>query len=327
MPPAAVECADLVVRYGPVTAVDGLGLVAEAGEVVAVLGPNGAGKTSTIEVLEGYRRAAAGTARVLGLDPRTDHAALVRRVGVMLQRGGVYPMLSARRVLGLFAAYYPAPEDPAQLLELVALTGAATNTPWRNLSGGEQQRLALALALVGRPDVVFLDEPTAGVDPEGRRAVRRVIAALRDRGACVVLATHELPEAEAVADRVVIVARGRVVAQGTPAALAAEGAAAVTFGAPAGLDVAALAAVLGAPVNEAAAGRYRVDAAGTPALTAALAAWLAGRDAALTDLRTGRTLEDVYFSLVGGEPATDAGEPGPAPAPGRRGRRARRTPR
>ncbi len=149
--------------------------------MVALLGPNGAGKTSTVETLEGYRRPAAGRVRVLGLDPRADHRALVPRIGVMLQRGGIYPMLGPRRALELFAAYYAEPEDPEGLLDLVALTEVA-RTPWRHLSGGEQQRLVLALALVGRPEVVFLDEPTAGVDPEGRLGIREVVAELRRPG-------------------------------------------------------------------------------------------------------------------------------------------------
>jgi ABC-2 type transport system ATP-binding protein len=301
---AAVEVTGLVVRYGERTAVDGLSLTARAGEVLAVLGPNGAGKTSTVESLEGYRRPDAGQVRVLGLDPATDHRALTPRIGVMLQRGGVYPMLGPRRVLQLFAAYYDAPDDVEHLLDLVALTGVA-GTPWRHLSGGEQQRLALALALVGRPEVVFLDEPTAGVDPEGRLGVRDVIAGLRDRGVCVLLTTHELGEAERLADRVVILNRGRAVATGTPSELAAgigatsggEGST-VTFGAPAGLDVATLGAALGAAVAEGPPGRYRVTAAASPALTAQLAAWLAEHDTALTDLRTVRTLEEAYLAVV-----------------------------
>ncbi|MGH9092904.1 MAG: ABC transporter ATP-binding protein, partial [Acidimicrobiales bacterium] len=217
---AAVDVDGLVVRYGRRTAVDGLSLQAWGGEVLALLGPNGAGKTSTVETLEGYRRPAAGRVCVLGLDPRADHRALTPRIGVMLQRGGIYPMLDPRRALELFASYYAEPEDVDGLLRLVALTEVA-RTPWRHLSGGEQQRLALALALVGRPEVVFLDEPTAGVDPEGRLGIREVVAGLRRRGVCVLLTTHELAEAERMADRVVIVHEGRAVAAGTPAELAA----------------------------------------------------------------------------------------------------------
>ena len=219
----AVEVNGLTVRYGPAgapAAVDDLDLTAAAGEVLVVLGPNGAGKTSTVETLEGYRRPAAGRVRVLGLSPQDDHAALSGRVGVMLQRGGVYPMLGPRRVLRLFAGYYPAPVPAEELLELVGLRSVAT-TPWRHLSGGEQQRLSLALALVGRPEVAFLDEPTAGVDPEGRLAVRAVVAGLREKGVCVVLTTHELGEAEKMADRIVILSAGRVVLEGTPHGLTA----------------------------------------------------------------------------------------------------------
>jgi ABC-2 type transport system ATP-binding protein len=310
--PPAVEVDGLVVRYGTRTAVDGLSLTARSGEVLAILGPNGAGKTTTVETLEGYRRPAAGRVRVLGLDPGADHRALTRRVGVMLQRGGVYPMLGPRRALALFASYYDRPEDTAALLDLVSLTAVAT-TPWRHLSGGEQQRLSLALALVGRPEVVFLDEPTAGVDPEGRLAVRDVVAGLAARGVCVVLTTHELVEAERLADRVVIVHRGTVVATGTPAELAAgiggAGGATVSFGAPPGLDTADLGRTLGAPVTEGPPGRYRVAAAADPALTARLAAWLAEHDAALSDLRAGRTLEEAYLEVVG--EAGAAAEPAP----------------
>ncbi|HEX9969340.1 MAG TPA: ABC transporter ATP-binding protein, partial [Acidimicrobiales bacterium] len=205
----AIEVLDLVVRYGDVVAVDGVSFTASAGEVVALLGPNGAGKTSTVEALEGYRRVAGGTARVLGMPVGSRD--LLPRIGVMLQRGGVYPSMNARDAVRLFASYYRNPLDPDSLLERVGLAGSSLRTPWRRLSGGEQQRVSLALALVGRPEVAFLDEPTAGVDPHGRAVVRSVVASLRDEGVCVLLTTHELDEAERVADRVVIVDRGRVV--------------------------------------------------------------------------------------------------------------------
>jgi ABC-2 type transport system ATP-binding protein len=222
--PPAVEVTGLVVRYGMVVAVDGVDLYADPGEVVAVLGRNGAGKTSTIEAIEGYRRAVAGIVRVVGLDPqRADgRRALSRRIGVMLQQGGVYPAMGPAEALHLFASYYPNPEDPDALLRRLGLVGATARTPWRRLSGGEQQRLSLALALIGRPEVVFLDEPTAGVDPHGRQIIRAVVAELRARGACVLLTTHELDEAERMADRVVIIDRGRVLAAGTPGQLTAS---------------------------------------------------------------------------------------------------------
>jgi ABC-2 type transport system ATP-binding protein len=329
----AVEVTGLTVRYGPpgtAAAVDGLDLTAAAGEVLVVLGPNGAGKTSTVETLEGYRRPAAGEVRVLGLHPIADHAALSGRIGVMLQRGGVYPVLGPRRVLDLFAGYYAEPVPADELLELVGLRAVA-GTPWRHLSGGEQQRLSLALALVGRPDVAFLDEPTAGVDPEGRLAVRAVVAGLRERGVCVVLTTHELGEADKMADRIVILAAGRVVLEGTPQGLtAAAGPGIVTFGAPSALDVVALAAAVGPGTTaiETATGRYRVEASAveTPAVTAAVANFLAARGATLTDLATGKTLEDVYFETVGvsGEALPDeAATAAAGRGPGRGRRRAR----
>lgn len=301
MPAAAIEVSGLVVRYGELTAVDGIDLVAGRGEVVALLGRNGAGKTSTVETLEGYRRRAQGEVRVLGLDPgsRADARVLAARIGVMLQRGGVYPAMGPAEAVRLFASYYDSPEEPGALLDRVGLRGVA-RTPWRRLSGGEQQRLSLALALVGRPEVAFLDEPTAGVDPQGRQAIRSEIARLRGEGVCVLITTHELEEAERVADRIVIVDRGRIVAEGTLAELTSAAGAGLRFEAPAGLDVAALAAALGAPVTEGTPGVYTVGTESSPAMTSALAAWLAERDLPLTGLRAGHErLEDVFLRLTG----------------------------
>ena len=326
-----VECHDLVVRYGARTAVDGLSLQARRGQVLALLGPNGAGKTSTVETLEGYRRPDGGTVRVLGLDPLAEHRRVVARTGVMLQRGGIYPVMGARQVLGLFAAYYDDPEDPDALLDVVGLAAVA-RTPWRRLSGGEQQRLALALALVGRPEVVFLDEPTAGVDPEGRLAVRRVVTDLRARGVCVVLTTHELAEAERLADEVVILAAGRAVARGSVAELsAAGGEGGIRFEAPPGLDTSALEAALGpdaGTVAEEHPGHYRVGGPADPARLAAVAGWLAEHELPLTELRAGRrSLEEIYLRVVGssGDRAAPSGAQGPSSAR-RSARRARTRP-
>ena len=322
----AVECKDLVVRYGTRTAVNGVSFVARRSEVLCILGPNGAGKTSTVECLEGYRRPASGTIRVLGLDPVADHRALAARIGVMLQRGGVYPMLGPARALRLFASYYDDPEDPEALLDLVRLRAVA-RTPWRHLSGGEQARLSLALALVGRPEVLVLDEPTAGVDPEGRLAVREVIGSLRDRGACVVLTTHELAEAERVADRILVLNAGTIAVEGSPASLTSgpEVVGKMVFGAAPGLDLEELATVIGedAAVAEVQPGRYRVVVAlratgtagtwlqaatgpgagthATPsagALAATVAAWLAERGIPFSDLRVGRSLEEAYLDAL-----------------------------
>jgi ABC-2 type transport system ATP-binding protein len=326
----AVVGHEVVIRYGDTVAVDGLSFEAQPGEVLALLGPNGAGKTSTVEALEGYRPVNEGTLRVLGLDPRRQHTDLVARIGVMLQKGGVYPMLGSAQVLNLFARYYDDAEDPDALLDLVGLT-SVRRTPWRRLSGGEQQRLALALALVGKPSVLFLDEPTAGVDPEGRIVVRDIIAAQRDRGICVILTTHELTEAERLADRVVIIDHGRKLAEGSPAALAsgtADGS--VRFTTEPGIDTAALAGTLGpgASLEEERPGAYRLrppDGMSSPVVVAALTGWLAERDLSLGDLRTGPSLEEAYLAITGTRGAPEEPEESPTGSR-RRGRstRARR---
>jgi ABC-2 type transport system ATP-binding protein len=296
---AAVDVSGLVVRHGSLTAVDGVSFSAEPGEVVALLGPNGAGKTTTIETLEGYRSPTEGAVRVLGLDPVRDHRRITPRIGVMLQRGGVYPGIRAGEALRLFAAYYDDPTDPDELLTRVGLERQRSTT-WRQLSGGEQQRLSLALALVGRPEVAFLDEPTAGVDVGGRQVVRRIARELAEAGTCVLLASHELDEVERMADRVLILDRGRLLASGTPAELAGQGAGtAISFGAPPSVDTTALGERLGAAVSEVAPGEYRVDAAATPAAVATVTAWLAEHDLPLSDLRAGRQrLEDVFLRLT-----------------------------
>jgi ABC-2 type transport system ATP-binding protein len=316
----ALEVDDLSITYGTIRAVDGVSFSAEAGRVLALLGPNGAGKTSTVEALEGYRRPTSGQVRVLGLDPVSNHAAVTPRIGVMLQDGGVYPGIRPLEMLRLLADLYPDADDPEALLERVGL-GHRRRSTWRHLSGGEQQRLSLALALVGRPDVVFLDEPSAGVDVSGRQLIRNLVRELATEGRCVLLTTHDLDEAEKVADDVVIIDRGRVVAQGSPSELMTSGRSAeIRFGAPAGLDVAGLGATLRVLVVEESPGEYRVDAEPTPANVAALTGWLAERNLPLADLRAGRQrLEDVFLQLTASEAPHDDAE-----ASGRRGRRARR---
>ncbi len=314
----AVEVEQLTVAYGQRVAVDGISFSANKGEVLAVLGPNGAGKTTTVETLEGYRHPNAGRVRVLGLDPRGDRTELVLRIGVMLQRGGLYPMMNAEQALRLFEAYYPNPRSAGELLDLVGLSDVA-RTPYKRLSGGEQQRLALGLAIIGRPEVAFLDEPTAGVDPAGRVAIRQIIAALRADGVCVVLTSHELDEVERLADRVVIIDHGHIVAEGRPDEITEE--AVVRFSSTPGLDVAALSSVLGTGVVEASPGLYELDGSPSPAAVAALAAWLAERDLALGSFEAGReSLEDVFMRLLRG--SAESASPSPAGSaetrPGRR---------
>jgi ABC-2 type transport system ATP-binding protein len=231
-------------------------------------------------------------------------------------------MLSPRQALDLFSSYYPDPIGTDELLDLMSLRSVAA-TSWRHLSGGEQQRLSMALALIGKPQVVFLDEPTAGVDPEGRLAIRQVISDLRSNGVCVMLTTHELDEAEKLGDRIVILATGRAVLEGTPGELTGNSTSdTATFRAPEGLDTNSLAAALGqgTTVSETTPGVYRIAGPSGPAATAALATWLAARDAALIDFSVGRSLEDVYFEAVG----PSARQEPEADAPTRRRRSGRR---
>ena len=302
----AVEVRDLQKRYGATTAVAGLSLSAARGEVLAVLGPNGAGKTTTVETCEGYRRPDAGTVRVLGLDPIADARALRPRVGVMLQGGGGYPGARAGEMLRLLAAYAARPLDPDMLLDRLGLTAAAA-TPYKRLSGGQKQRLSLAMAVVGRPELVFLDEPTAGLDPQARHATWDLVRELRADGVTVVLTTHYMEEAERLADRVVVVDRGRAVAAGTPSELTRDGAdGQLRFAAGPGLDVAGLAAALPAHVTvaETRPGDYLVTvplgAAVDPHLLAAVTAWCAAHGVMAEDLRVARrSLEDVFLDLTG----------------------------
>lgn len=299
---AAVEITSLVKRYGDKTAVNGLTLTARRGEVTALLGPNGAGKTSTIEVCEGYRRADGGTVRVLGLDPGTDGARLRPRVGVMLQSGGIPPAVPAREYLTLLSKFHAHPLDPDGLLETVGLTGSA-RTPYKRLSGGQQQRLSLAAAVIGRPELVFLDEPTAGMDPQARHATWDIVTELRDAGVSVILTTHFMEEAERLSDHVVIIDNGAVVADASPADLTGS-AGQLRFQAEPGLDADSLLAALpvGAVAKESPAGHYVVETHGAvdPGTLAAVTAWCAERGVLPSSLRVeSRTLEDVFLELTG----------------------------
>ena len=234
----------LVKRFGPVTAVDGLDLELQAASVLALLGPNGAGKTTTVEVCTGFQNADAGEVRVLGTDPSGAPDELRARIGVMPQGGGAYPGVRAAEMLRLVAACSAHPLDPAWLLDVLGLTACA-RTPYKRMSGGQQQRLALACAVVGRPELVFLDEPTAGLDPQARRLVWELVDALRRDGVAVLLTTHLMEEAEALADDVVIVDNGRVVAHGSPAALTSTGPQQeLRFRAKPGMDLTGLATAL-----------------------------------------------------------------------------------
>lgn len=294
-----MEVNGLVVRFGDVLAVDGVSFEARAGEVTVVLGPNGAGKTSTIEVCEGFRRADSGHVRVLGLDPVTDHHRLTGRMGVMLQDGGVYPSARVVDTVRHHCALHGRGVDADALVERLGLAPRARAT-WRTLSGGERQRLALALALAAAPEVAFLDEPTSGVDVEGRDTIRAVVGELATDGCTVVVASHEMSEAERIADKVVMFREGRVVADG-PVASLVRTRNRLTFRSSPGLDVAALGAELGAVVADYGAGTYEVAHAPTADLVAKVTAWLAGAGLPLNGIDMGaESLEDAYRRLTGG---------------------------
>ncbi|HTX86057.1 MAG TPA: ABC transporter ATP-binding protein [Streptosporangiaceae bacterium] len=298
----ALEIEGLVKRYRDTVAVAGLSLRAERAAVTAILGPNGAGKTTTIETCEGYRKADSGTVRVLGLDPVSDARELRSRVGVMLQTGGVPTTARAAEYLRVMASFYAQPLDPAALLAALGLSGSA-RTPYKHLSGGQQQRLGLAAAVIGRPELVFLDEPTAGLDPQARHATWELIEGLRAGGTAVILATHYMEEAERLADQVVIVDHGQVVANGAPTELTGSDGQ-LRFRAEPGLDLAALLAALpvGAVAKESPAGHYLVESVDRvdPQLIASVTAWCAEHGVLARDLQIeSRTLEDLFLELTG----------------------------
>jgi ABC-2 type transport system ATP-binding protein len=265
------------------------------GEVFGLLGPNGAGKTTVVEILEGYRRRDAGSATVLGVDPASGGRALRARVGIMLQECAMPRMLAVRELLDLYAGYYPRPRRVGEVLELVGLSEKA-GARIRTLSGGQQRRLDLALALIGDPELIFLDEPTTGFDPSARRDAWEIVRSIRTLGRTVLLTTHYMDEAQTLADRICVIAGGEVVAEGTPETLGGRqtAAARIRFILPAGLDLAAL--PLPARTDD---GRVVLETA-TPTRTLhELTAWAVARELELPGLEVLRpSLEDVYLELT-----------------------------
>lgn len=281
----AVQVSGLRKRYGSTQAVDGLDLRVRRGEIVAVLGPNGAGKTTAVEILEGFRRRDAGQVRVLGEDPQQAGRWWRSRIGVMLQTSDDMPEATVGELVRHFATFYPAPRDPAEVIAAVGLAEKA-RTRSRQLSGGQRRRLDVALAIVGRPELLFLDEPTTGFDPQARRTFWDLIAGLRHDGCTIVLTTHYLDEAEYLADRVAVIHDGRVVATDAPADLGGRTA-------------------RQAAVRWTEGGEHREVRTDSPtAVVADLAARLAGPTGEVPGLQVLRpTLEDVYLSLVGADTA------------------------
>lgn len=295
----SVVVENLTVRYGSLTAVDDVSFTAPTGSVTVILGPNGAGKTSTIEVCEGFRARTAGSVKVLGLDPSTDHSALTRRMGVMLQGGGVYPSARVKDVVGHFCALYGKGVSPTDLIDQVGLA-ERTKSTWRRLSGGEQQRLSLALALAAQPEVAFLDEPTSGVDIDGRDAIRDIITHLASSGTTVVLASHDMAEAEKVATHAVLFQKGRVVASGVVSELLGVRKR-LRFTSTDTIDLVQLGAAAGSPAHHLGNGVYEIAAESSPRLVGRISQWLAEQQLPLHGIDTGsESLEDAYRRFTGG---------------------------
>ena len=295
MPEPVIEVRGLRKSYGDLEAVRGVDLEVGPGEIVAVLGPNGAGKTTVVEILEGYRERTAGEVSVLGMDPAQATQAWRSRIGVVLQECMIEPLLTVEEAVTLYAGYYPAPRGVEATVELVGLTGQRAQRAGK-LSGGQQRRLDVALALVGDPELLFLDEPTTGFDPAARRAAWGLIGSLRALGKTVLLTTHYMDEAQALADRVVIVQAGRVVAEGAPGELggADRFRSRISFGVPADDLPPALAARVSRTGD-----RLELSTSAPVPDLAELCGWALGAGVDLADLRVTRpSLEDVYLELT-----------------------------
>lgn len=293
----SVVVENLSVSYGDLVAVDNVSFEAPSGSVTVILGPNGAGKTSTIEVCEGFRTAKSGSVRVLGLDPVSDHQALTERMGVMLQGGGVYPSARLRDVVSHFCGLHNKGVNAGQLIERVGLSHRSTGT-WRKLSGGEQQRLSLALALAADPEVIFLDEPTSGVDIDGRDIIADIIRDLAARGTTVVLASHDMAEAEKVATHAVLFKSGQVIASGDITSLLTSRKH-LRFTSSEGIVPAELAVSIKSPVIAVGDGVYEVASEPTPQLMTRISQWLADNSHPLLGVDMGsESLEDTYRRLT-----------------------------
>lgn len=295
----ALTLDNVVKRFGSTTAVNGLSLSVSSGEVFCLLGPNGAGKSTTIEMSEGFIHPTSGSIDVLGHNPGTEPDKVREKVGIMLQGGGSYSGIHVLEMLELSARYSAHPLSPHWLLETLGLEGVA-RTSYRRLSGGQQQRLSLALAIIGKPELVFLDEPTAGMDAQSRLAVWDLIRALRSDGVTIVVTTHLMDEAESLADRVAIMDHGQLVAHGTPAELTTQTeSAGLSFSTDIDVDIEALAAA-GISATKSRPLHYRLTEAGTPETIAALTTELARQGVLLRYLDAAhRNLEEVFLDLTG----------------------------
>jgi ABC-2 type transport system ATP-binding protein len=294
----AIHVVDLHKRYGEIEAVGGLSFTVEPGEVFALLGPNGAGKTTTLEILEGYRSRTSGTVEVLELDPATGGSALRRRIGIVLQATAVEPYLTVREVVTRHAGYYPSPRDVDEVVSLVGLEEKA-DARVKTLSGGQQRRLDVALGIIGAPELLFLDEPTTGFDPSARRGAWELVRSLATEGTTILLTTHYMDEAQHLADRVAVIARGRIVAEGTPDTIGgrADAAVRIRFVVPGGISPDRL------PVPAVVAnGHVEVRTEDEVRVLHELTGWALDNRVRLEQLTVERpSLEDVYLELTGSE--------------------------
>jgi ABC-2 type transport system ATP-binding protein len=296
-----VSVRGLVKRYASGEAVAGIDFEVRRGEIFAFLGPNGAGKTTTVEILEGFRQRTQGQVSVLGHDPATAGGAWRDRVGVVLQESEPEPSLSVRECLAMYAGFYRAPRDIDDTLALVGLTGKA-GTLGTRLSGGQRRRLDFALALIGDPELIFLDEPTTGFDPSARRAAWEVVAGLRQLGKTVFLTTHYMEEAEYLADRITVLSAGHIVAEGTPQTLGGRDhlTTAISFTLPDHVQARDLPPGLSSLTKPGPAGSTVVHSESPLVHLQMLGNWALGRGFDLPDLDIHRpTLEEVYLSLTG----------------------------
>lgn len=290
-------------RYGDHEAVRGIDLEIRRGEIFAFLGPNGAGKTTTVEILEGFRQASGGTIEVLGRNPWRAPGSWRARIGIVLQESEAEPGLTVRECVGLYAGYYPVPRNIDETIALVGLSAQA-NERARSLSGGQRRRLDVALALIGDPELIFLDEPTTGFDPSARRAAWEVVAGLRDLGKTIFLTTHYMEEAERLADRIAVIAGGRIVAEGTPQTLGGRQleASQITFTLPNAVQVEQLPPAFSECIQSVGDGSLRLPSTSVTADLYRLAGWALDHELELDDLQVSRpTLEDVYLQLTTAE--------------------------
>jgi ABC-2 type transport system ATP-binding protein len=293
---AVVEVRGLVKTYGELSAVDGVDLTIEPGEVFALLGPNGAGKTTTVEILEGHRAADNGEISVLGHDPASGGRDFRERIGIVLQDGAVERELSVLEALDVYGSMYPRRLPSDELIAMVGLEEKA-DARIKTLSGGQQRRLELALGLVGDPDLLFLDEPTTGFDPSARRQAWGVLERLTDLGKTILLTTHYMDEAQHLADRIAVIDHGRIVAEGTPDTLGGRhDGAIIRFAAPVGIDVSS---IPGDGIRETRNGRLEMDTDSPTRALHELTSWALDRGIELDRLELTRpSLEDVYLELT-----------------------------